>query len=548
MRPPTRAYHLRRAACLTRAGDQPGADRERRAADGLKPLTAFDHFLAGQERFARKDFAEASQEFDMALQLQPDHFWAQALSAVCSLQLQTARRGQGRPERLSATGEGVRVALHSPRVRIQPDGWDHRDLLEKRPGREAVETIDRLTRRPTPITGRAMKLLDRTPNEDLRYSVLVNRGVLRFVLRRDLEEAVGQLQAAIRLKPRELEAHAALAKVFQSQDQLEEAVEQFSRAIELSPRKAALYRDRADVDLSRAQIDPGAAFAGPGDLEQAIRLEAPDNPVLARDHYNRARLLALDHHDSEALEACDAAIKVDRDYDDAHRLRIELLLRLKRYDDVIRSCDPLIARGKATSAIYELRGLAREEIKDFAGAIEDFTNAMALGGNRATLLRRRGWLYIVADAPQLALHDFEAAIRLDATSGDAYNGRGSARLRLGEHRQAVADAEKALSARRAETGPLLQGRARVRRRGHRRRGRGPQEGAGDRDPGLAISGSRRGLAPRGAQAASGRTPRVVPERRDPHRSPVADASPPHFACGSGRSRPVCGQVAKQLAQ
>ena len=39
-------------------------------------------------------------------------------------------------------------------------------------------------------------------------------------------------------------------------------------------------------------------------------------------------------------------IKVVRDYDDAHRLRIDLLLKLKRHDDVIRSCDALIARGQ----------------------------------------------------------------------------------------------------------------------------------------------------------------------------------------------------------
>ena len=36
-------------------------------------------------------------------------------------------------------------------------------------------------------------------------------------------------------------------------------------------------------------------------------------------------------------------------------------------------------------------------------------------------------------------------IRLDPSGADAYNGRGSARLRFGEHREAVADAEKALS-------------------------------------------------------------------------------------------------------
>ncbi len=445
LRSPTRAYHLRRAASLMRAGDKAGADRERTAADGLKPSTAFDHFLAGQERFARKDFVEASKEFDAALQLQPDRFWAQALSAVCSLQL-------GQPEEAKAR-------LYACLQQEKEFAWLYilrgyasgrvaataREQMERRPSPRVQDEVDRLYAAADTDYRTAMEILDRTPNEELHYSVLVNRGVLRLVLRRDLDQAVGQLQAAIRLKPRVVEAYAALAKVLHYQDKPDEAVEQFSRAIALSPFTAALYRDRAGVDLNRAQATQAERARALGDLDQAIRLEAPDNPVLSRDHFHRAQLLALDHRDSEALNACDAAIKVDRNYDDAHRLRIESLLRLKRHDDVIRSCDSLSARGTGTSATYQLRGLAREEIKEFPGAIEDCSNAMILGGNRATLLRRRGWLYIVADAPQLALHDFEAAIRLDATSGDAYNGRGYARLRLGEHRQGVLDAERALS-------------------------------------------------------------------------------------------------------
>jgi eukaryotic-like serine/threonine-protein kinase len=90
-------------------------------------------------------------------------------------------------------------------------------------------------------------------------------------------------------------------------------------------------------------------------------------------------------------------------------------------------------------------GRRREATRDFSGAIEDFTSALARGGDRAKLLRRRGWLYIIADAPSLALHDFEEAIRLDSSSGDAHNGRGRARLGMGEYREAVADAERALS-------------------------------------------------------------------------------------------------------
>ena len=136
------------------------------------------------------------------------------------------------------------------------------------------------------------------------------------------------------------------------------------------------------------------------------------------------------------------------------------MFKRKRYDAVIRSCDALITRGRATPAIYELRGLARSERNDFPGAIEDITNAMALRPDRAALLSRRGWLYIVSDAPKLALHDFEAAIHLDPSFADAYNGRGYARLRLGEHRDAVADAEKALGIGE-RTSHLLYNSARV---------------------------------------------------------------------------------------
>ena len=61
----------------------------------------------------------------------------------------------------------------------------------------------------------------------------------------------------------------------------------------------------------------------------------------------------------------------------------------------------------------------------------------------------RGWAYLVFDSPKLALVDFEAAIKLDPADGDAYNGRGTARARLGDHAAAVADAREALRHGRA---------------------------------------------------------------------------------------------------
>ena len=95
----------------------------------------------------------------------------------------------------------------------------------------------------------------------------------------------------------------------------DEAVEQFSRAIAAEPDWAALYRGRADVDLARTPT-PAQRARALRDLEQAIRLEEPGNPVLARDHTNRGRLLHRDHREAEALAACEAALKVVPDYDE----------------------------------------------------------------------------------------------------------------------------------------------------------------------------------------------------------------------------------------
>ncbi len=56
-------------------------------------------------------------------------------------------------------------------------------------------------------------------------------------------------------------------------------------------------------------------------------------------------------------------------------------------------------------------------------------------------MNRRGWAYQYADAPRLARSDFEESLRLEPNQSDAYSGRGLARIRLGDWRPAVADAE-----------------------------------------------------------------------------------------------------------
>ena len=441
--PATRAYHLRRAACLARLGDVGGAERERGAAESLLPVTAFDQFLTGQERYERGRWDEALRHFDAALRHQPNHFWAQCLSAICYLQLQRPLEAKAGPERLPESGSRLRLALPAARVRLGPGGGD---LCPSGRGRGQGSNLpgkaeDHFTAAEQDYA-RALELLERKPLAELRYVLLVNRGLLRWQ-RRDLDRAVTDLQEAIRLDARLYQAHAGLAQVLRQQGKPDEAVEQFTQAIALRPDLAPLYRGRAEVYRGHEDLTPARIEAALRDLDEAVRRESPANPVLALDHTNRARLLERASRHAEALAACDAALRAVPDHADAHRLRIGVLLMLKRYDDVIASCDAVL-KDRPTAEVFELRGLAKDRRKDFSGAIDDYTQALAQHPDQPRLWNRRGWAHLVTNAVQLALADFDRALRLDASDGDALSGRGSARVLLGQHRAAVADAEESL--------------------------------------------------------------------------------------------------------
>jgi tetratricopeptide (TPR) repeat protein len=445
--PATHAYHLRRAACLARRGDAAGAERERQRAERLPAATAFDHFLAGEERYRRREWSTAIGHFDAALQLQPDHFWSHCLAAIGCVNLGQFREAKVRLNaclRREPRFAWLYVLRGFASTRIAAS---IRDAAEKQKHEVSSSRLradaDLQFQAAEKDFRLATELLQSEPNQELRYALLVNHGLLGLE-RRDWDQAKARLLAAIQLNGRQWEAFTALAEVYQRRGQPDEAIAQYGRAIDLKPDWSALYRGRADAELARQDPTPGQRAQALRDLDQAIRLEDPGNPVLARDHGKRAVLLLRDHRDEEALAACDAALKAFPDHIEAHRLRLDLLRKGKRHAEVIRCCDDLLARQKPSAELYELRGLAKEALGDHAGAIADVTQAITLSPQSAPLLARRGELYLITDAPRSALRDFEETLRLDPNSADACIGRGLARAALGQHQLAAADAAQAL--------------------------------------------------------------------------------------------------------
>jgi tetratricopeptide (TPR) repeat protein len=427
----TKAVHLRRARYLQQLADEAGAAREKARAAALPPAGTLDHFLMGEDLQRQGRLAGAVGAYQEALRLQPAHFWARYSLAVCYLRLQPPRADLARDALTTCLSQG----REAPWVYLLR-GVAHGQLGLFRAAEDDFQ-----------------KALDRRPTEEARYAVLLNRGVL-FSRHGKVAEAVADLRRAVALKPKQYQAYANLAKAYQQRQDFAAALAQLDRAIEVgavlaetgrleAAALALLHRHRASLQLDRRDLP--AALAS---FREALRLEPR-----ARDHAESGRILQRLHRYPEALLAYDAALAAQPALADAHLGRAEVLFKLERFEEAASSLDHYLdkpnpaARPKILASAYRARGLSRAKLGRAADAVADFTLALSLHADSATLAYR-GWAYLVGKAHELALADFDKAIQLDANNGDAYSGRGAARVTLAEKlshfQEAVADAEEAL--------------------------------------------------------------------------------------------------------
>ncbi len=241
--PPTRSYLQRRADYLARLGDAQAAQRQRQKADSLTVETALDHYLLGKALYKRGDWSAALPHLDAALQRQPGHFWAHCLSAVCRMQLGHAFQAKteltaclqiepGLPWLYELRGFAsyqIAILARAAALSLQAKGRTLRSEYQLQ-----LQTAES-------DYASAFDLLETAPSKDLRYGLLINRGLL-WLERREWDKAVADLQQAIELDNRRWQAFETLAQVYEREEKPDQAIEQFSRAIALRPNWAPLYR------------------------------------------------------------------------------------------------------------------------------------------------------------------------------------------------------------------------------------------------------------------------------------------------------------------
>jgi tetratricopeptide (TPR) repeat protein len=421
--------HRRRARYLRQRGQTDEADREQQQADARPPRTALGWFLQGHDLgLDDAHRALALRAFDEALRRRSDLFWAHFFRAL-------AYQKQGAPAEARASLT-VCVARRASFVwNYLLRGLVHIELGELQAARDDFDRAESLAADPA-----------------ARYVLCLNRGTLALK-QADAAAAIGVFEQAIREKPKLYQAYANLAEAYARQDRLTEAITRLTQAIQCEPANPGLYRARALLE-QRA----GRRKAALADLEQAIRLtsSASPTPELARYHFERGAILFLDEQYRPALRALDESLAVDlssctgqhaaeRDRLRAgtHLLRAQTLLQLKDYRAARAAFDEHLQHGPATAALWRQRAAINHNLRDYKGVLEDCTKALGMEVDAQTFCLR-GNAYLHFKLPDLAVRDFEEAIRLDPQHAAAFVGRGLARVLTGDMRQGVGDARQAV--------------------------------------------------------------------------------------------------------
>ena len=118
------------------------------------------------------------------------------------------------------------------------------------------------------------------------------------------DEAIRQLQEAIRLKPDHAKAHYNLGVVLDQRGQLDEAIRQFQEALRLKPGDAAAYSNL------------GAALGKKGQIDEAIRQFQTGlrlKPDYAEIHNNLGTALAMQGQVDEAIHHFQEALRLKPD-------------------------------------------------------------------------------------------------------------------------------------------------------------------------------------------------------------------------------------------
>jgi tetratricopeptide (TPR) repeat protein/tRNA A-37 threonylcarbamoyl transferase component Bud32 len=466
--PTPRAYHLRRARYHEMLGDRSAADAARAAASKIEPTTTLDLLESALDHYRKGELNEAAGKCgdilhpevkDPKRPLPEPNFWAEYILSLCHMRRHLWNEAI---VHLSAClhMRPTSGTLHMHRALAHVSAAD--DLLKNRRndlGETELNRLDEIVRKHNQqAVADFEQAWSSARNDDFRAIVLTNRATM-WMLQKEWTKARDDLLKAGELQGETFHGYHILAQVYAELGKLDNAIAAMDRAIAIQPDWAGLYLIRSRYH--RKHSDDKAARK---DLEEYLKRERANPAERAEASVELAVLKQQANDLAGSLADCATALRLKPSYAPAYRQQSLVLQTqgdyeqaekaLRKYIDVgglmtaddYRRYGLIYTRLAVKTATDERRGPARrsEFLVFNALAVAKFTDALALRKDAETFALR-GQAFLAQDAGGPALDDFDAALKLDRTHGDALRGRALALVLLDRTREVEDAVDAALT-------------------------------------------------------------------------------------------------------
>ncbi|WP_253880957.1 tetratricopeptide repeat protein [Microcystis aeruginosa] len=326
-----------------------------------------------------------TEDFKKALSLQPDNAWIYSERGDTYFFLKDKQKGIGDYD------EAIRLA---PELADFYYNWRGNQFYGQEDYKAAIVDYT--------------KAIGLKPDEAWYY---YNRGDA-YRLQEDYKEAIADYTEAIRLKPDLADAFNRRAITYARQKNYQGAIKDYTEAIRLAPNNVVYYSNRGNSYSSLK--DYQAAIA---DYTKIIDLQ-PDN---AKSYVQRGNLRYSIKDYQGAIADYTEAIRLKPDFADAYNARGLAYHLQEKYPEAIKDYSEAV-RIYPKPFYYGNRGEAHRLQGDYQEAITDYTEAIGLKPDFADAYNARGLAKAEIGDKQGAIEDLQKAAQLFREQGndDAY--------------------------------------------------------------------------------------------------------------------------------
>lgn len=270
--------------------------------------------------------------------------------------------------------------------------------------------------------------------KDAETRILATAFIMRAGLQEDPEKRLADLDEALRLEPKMVEALRARGFHYATQKKSEEALRDLEAAEDLDPNHPPTIEALALVLSRMEQFDKALECL---DKLQELR------PTLVSPLLIKARIYAVKSNMDEALKCLNKALDLQPGNLEVMLLRASLYDELKQPQKALADVDRVLELKPDDEKARRMRAMLLAKAGKLKEVVAELETILKSTPDDLNVQMQLGMIYSMMQKPAAAIEVYTKILEKQPENIDALNGRASSYLTLGRHAESIADYEKA---------------------------------------------------------------------------------------------------------